>query len=1540
MKAALILFLFFVTEHSAQTADSLTFSEIMFYQPQSNCEFIEIANYSETQAIDIRGLKIKYETSATDSTQIVSGDSVLPPGGFAVILEGDYDFENPFYALPESSAVLKILDNNFGSAGMSNASDKTLRLISANGDTLSVYRYSADNRKGYSDEKIIISNDNATDNWANSLAENGTPAARNSVTPYDYDLKIKSVAVAENFITVADSFSLTLVAENAGLLASDFAAAEFYVDFNRDSAFDASEFCSALTLPQLNPGDTLALRTALAITDTGNFAVLTRINFRYDENSANDSAIVTVKILPRLASFGEICFNEIKYLPIGGEPEWLEIYNNSDSVSFNLENWRVADRVSSKKITEDVFDIMPHEYVILTSDDALLDFYPISARIIYADLPSLNNAGDKIKLLDNYGNCVDSVEYSANWNDSQPHASLEKIEPVFPGNDSLSWRGSQNALGGTPGAINSVSPKNFDVAVLTAFSSPNPAEINSEINVAFRASNKGRFAADFSATLFYDADEDSLAETRISELDAELSSGDSAVFVFPAQILLDSEKLFAVKIVFEEDMDTSNNFAEIRVFPSYPPNSLIINEILFEPQNGECEWLEAVNNNSFTINLKNWTISDLLAAPTRKTISTENLFVPPGEKIVIANDSSLLDYHAEIPSALLTLDLPGFNNSEDAIVLRDANNKTVDSLHYYGRWLSVNKRSLERILRATATCDSANWAASVDAEFSTPGRKNSVSPLQNDLALLSLEIDSASVTSEFIPVHFLLCNSGLNESPETQLAFYDDGNLDSLTSENEFIGAVFLPSLTFSDSLAAEFDIPNPKIKTNLIAKIIFDDDENAKNNVAYLPVLPDYPAGAVKINEIHYAPINGEPEWVEFQNCSRDTVNLENFIFSDMFSEPRPARIEDSLFLVAPAQKFVLAKDSAVLAYHAEIPSPLVVKKFANLNNDKEGAIIRNAYGKVLDSLCFNANWGGENGRSLERISLLRPSADSTNWASSNDDELSTPGRKNSVSPKIHNLSVDTLFFSPVFPRDGEKIDVFATVTDRGSETENDVKILFSENGIPSDSATVTQIASGETKTVRFECLTEWRDSITVSVTALLAADEDTRDNSRSLTIYSGLNRGDLLLSEIMVTPDSSGEWIEIFNATNSPVSLAMFKLADSAGIATAETIGCEHSFINPGSYYVFYADSVKFRKNYGDIANGTQANFGSLNNTRDLIYLYDFRGNAVDSLLYENWDFKRGFSFEKIDLFAENVPRNWARSVDSLKATPGKANSVANLPEYEPKSVIINEIMFEPSSDNCEFFEIYNPTNESVQIGGWKFRDERSNEKPICETKYFLRPDNYFLVSADSSAIKYYNLRKENVYVVGSDFALGNDEDEIVLLDFRGTVIDSVRYFSDWHNENFANTNNRSLERISPANESNNPYNWSSSLAKQKATPCARNSVFQNSGGETNGLTIFPNPFSPDNDGFEDVTFIKYKLDANINLIRARIYDSKGRLVRTLADDFPTGASGEIIFDGRDENGTPLPLGIYILFFERISDGKTVKKSVKPLVIARKLN
>ncbi|OQX86575.1 hypothetical protein B6D60_06025, partial [candidate division KSB1 bacterium 4484_87] len=94
--------------------------------------------------------------------------------------------------------------------------------------------------------------------------------------------------------------------------------------------------------------------------------------------------------------------------------------------------------------------------------------------------------------------------------------------------------------------------------------------------------------------------------------------------------------------------------------------------------------------------------------------------------------------------------------------------------------------------------------------------------------------------------------------------------------------------------------------------------------------------------------------------------------------------------------------------------------------------------------------------------------------------------------------------------------------------------------------------------------------------------------------------------------------------------------------------------------------------------------------------------------------------------------------------------------------------------------------------------------------------------------------------------------------------------------------------------------------------------NSIFVSKLPEQATLSISPNPFSPDNDGRDDVTIIQYNLPFNLSRVKISIFDSRGRLIRTLTDNQPSGTTGSLIWDGRDNFGHVCRVGIYIVLME----------------------
>jgi hypothetical protein len=267
--------------------------------------------------------------------------------------------------------------------------------------------------------------------------------------------------------------------------------------------------------------------------------------------------------------------------------------------------------------------------------------------------------------------------------------------------------------------------------------------------------------------------------------------------------------------------------------------------------------------------------------------------------------------------------------------------------------------------------------------------------------------------------------------------------------------------------------------------------------------------------------------------------------------------------------------------------------------------------------------------------------------------------------------------------------------------------------------------------------------------------------------------------------------------------------------------------------------------------------------------------------------------------------------------------------------RSVRINEIKFLTFDQEPEWIELTNIGNESINIEQWAICDLK--DTAVIDSSILLNPGQYKVLAADSVPQNY--AIPESLVIIMSNFpTLNNSSDDVRLIRPDGSWLEYIKYDESWLEgyEQF----NRSLERINPALYANNKMNWGPCVFGQGATPGKQNSIF--SGLLENPLTIsaYPDPFSPDYDGIDDVTVISGNLPELRSAIRVRIFDIRGRLVRTLEENQFSGSEFNVVWDGLDDNGRPARMGIYLIFMETINDVEGILRELKcSVVLAQKL-
>ena len=1256
-----------------------------------------------------------------------------------------------------------------------------------------------------------------------------------------------------------------------------------------------------------------------------------------------------------------ITFSEIMFNPVSGNNEFIELYNTSETDSIDLANFKIKYYTSNSdglistglgtKIPPKGFAVIfEGDYDIATGIYSSL--VPASALVLKIADNSFGTSGmankddRELRLISSVGDTLETYLYSS----SNGTGISDEKKILIQDNSTANWANSLQS-NGTPGFKNSVAPMSINLAVSSISISPSFPFVDSIIEIGLVLKNLGISSVqNFSVEIFLDTNKNGSGEVleKFYEQNLSLNAGDSVTISSQLQNLAEGNYQVIVSINLVSDEDQTNN-KKIATFTVYPkPNSfndLVINEIMYAPSTGEQEWVELFNRSDKAINLKKWKISD---NTTPITISAVDVFIPAKGYIVLSKDSTIFS-HYSVSSPVITLSLPALNNSDDAVVLKDSLNVLIDSLYYLSSWGGGNGRSLERIDVEQPAINQSNWKTSTGIAKATPGKINSVTRKDYDGTVTDILFSPINpVAGDTISFSAKVKNPGKNDlSFHLELSL--DENLDSIPDA----GAITSDSFTLIpfDSLTVPFNYvyENFKGTKGFFVKGIFAQDDDTTNNCFYKTLSAGFPSGSVLINEVMFTPVNSEPEWVEVFNASNDTINLKDWTINDVYTTPAYGKVIGD-FILLPQTFGVLAKDSSIINYHRYIPSKIAKVNLPVLNNDLDGVVLKDNRAVTMDSLLYNSSWGGSNGYSLERKVLTVPASLQDNWASSLDIEQSTPGRINSQTPKDFDLTISNLATNQPSFGENENFPIYAVVKNIGTKAVDNFSVQFF---VDTDS---NFIAENLFDTQAITTLLQSGDSIKVIAAVqgsivkrtLFAAkvtfvnDADSLNNYAAKYFEPGYRQQAIIINEVMYDPNVNElEWIELL--AKDSVNLKNWSISDSLSTPAKVKITYNDFYLSPNEYIILAKDSISFFNTYHPSTNikFIPVNIPSLSNTEDGIHVYDFRDALIDRMHYKSsWAGKKGFSIEHISGAVDSL--SWITSLAVNGNSAGAENLLPNQ-NISKNAIVINEILFDPDTDNSEFVEFQNISNDSINIGGWRIEDEKGNFFKLSETGFVVSPNEFFILAADSIIMKKYPdlLSYPNISITNeSSLGFTNTGELMQLKNIFGNNIDSIYYSDKWHNKNIVNTNNRSIERINPNIDGNLSGNWSTSVAIGGATPGKQNSIFTTNTNASSNISVSPNPFSPDNDGFEDFTIINYNLSQVISQTRIKIFDSKGRLVRTLLNNQASSQTGSIVFNGLDDDGNPLRIGIYIVYLEAMNDASSVVDKLKTVVVvARKL-
>ncbi|MFO7829390.1 MAG: gliding motility-associated C-terminal domain-containing protein, partial [Bacteroidales bacterium] len=282
------------------------------------------------------------------------------------------------------------------------------------------------------------------------------------------------------------------------------------------------------------------------------------------------------------------------------------------------------------------------------------------------------------------------------------------------------------------------------------------------------------------------------------------------------------------------------------------------------------------------------------------------------------------------------------------------------------------------------------------------------------------------------------------------------------------------------------------------------------------------------------------------------------------------------------------------------------------------------------------------------------------------------------------------------------------------------------------------------------------------------------------------------------------------------------------------------------------------------------------------------------------------------------------------------------------EQYDLVINEILFNPFAGGGDVVAVYNRSDkifDLYQIYMASYNDDEADYNSVEKASgegYLIFPGDYLVITEKPEIVigQYYTPNPEGFVQVSALPPYNNDKGRAIIMDKNENAIDNFAYTEDMHFSLLASNKGVSLERINYERPTDDKTNWhSASEVVGFATPAYENSQYNPEISLDEKITIEPEIFSPDNDGYNDVANISFNFDEPGYVANIKIYDARGRLVKYLANNLLLGINQTITWDGLDDKTQKAPMGVYVVLIELFDLDGNIKQYKKTVVVAAKL-
>lgn len=733
----------------------LVFNELMFDPTPvvglPNYDYIEIFN-NGPRDISLGGWKLDISGTVRQFP-----DSVIKVGEYLIVTCATAVDSFSVYG----KTVSVITTTNLPNTG------KTLLLVSPEGVVIDSLTYTeksipdeVKNDGGWALERIDPNNTcGGWQNWAYSVNKmGGTPGQKNSVFASNIDNKPVSVVGFRPFSssqllvqlseipTVETLSELTnyTVKSIGNPIGYELNGTDLTLSFRREFESDKD-----FTLSIANLAD-----------PCGNVMNDTSLSFLYHKTTLYELVITEIMATPE---------------PSAGLPEyeWVEIYNRS---SFDIFLNGFSLGVGNKKYKVESGFVKAGGYALLaksTVADSLSAFGNV-AKV--SKMPALSQSA-VLTIFNPNDEPICSTTYKSNWYADDLKASggysLERIDFDNTDESIANWVQTESAVGGTPCTQNSVYKENADtVAPQLLYVVP---ESESTLLLVF------------SEPIDIDVDNIGIEPNVGSVSSVNISSSTLSTVV--ATLSQDIAEGVAYTLTIDSTVTdiVGNAIADRQAVFGLPENAqigdIVINEILFNPFAGGCDFVELYNRSERAINIDNFLIANNVDGNIKnpKRIDAPGFILMPHDYVAIATDIDNIATNYKCGNLYKVTALPAMPDDEGSAVLLDTLGNVFDGVSYSSKMhfallKDLNGVSLERIDFEQPADNRGNWhSASEYVGWATPGLQNSAyKPIETE------SDQSVSLNNEV----FSPDNDGFEDQLEIAYNFDEAGYVANVTIFN------------------------------------------------------------------------------------------------------------------------------------------------------------------------------------------------------------------------------------------------------------------------------------------------------------------------------------------------------------------------------------------------------------------------------------------------------------------------------------------------------------------------------------------------------------------------------------------------------------------------------------------------------------------------------------------------------------------------------------------------------------------------------------